>query len=57
MVEHKGGAPPTKGLNLQNHREKEAYLQYEVRTHEYFVKALRRLHTLISDLSFSAQTL
>lgn len=30
LAEHKSGSVPTKGLNLQNHREKEAYLQYEV---------------------------
>jgi hypothetical protein len=29
-AEHKQGTVPTKGLALQNYREKEAYLQYEV---------------------------
>lgn len=31
ITEHKQGSVPTKGLALQNYREKEAYLQYEVR--------------------------
>jgi len=31
VAEHKnGGSVPTKGLALQNYREKEAYLQFEV---------------------------
>lgn len=30
LAEHKSGSVPTKGLALQNHREKEAYLQFEV---------------------------
>lgn len=29
--DHKQGATPTKGLALQNYREKEAFLKYEVR--------------------------
>lgn len=30
IADHKSGSVPTKGLALQNYREKEAYLQYEV---------------------------
>ena len=30
VADHKRGSVPTKGLTLQNYREKEAYLQYEV---------------------------
>lgn len=30
MTEHKRGTLPTKGQALQNYRDKEAYLQYEV---------------------------
>lgn len=30
VADHKRGSVPTKGLALQNYREKEAYLQYEV---------------------------
>lgn len=31
LMEHKKGPIPTKGLALQNYKEKEAFLQYEVR--------------------------
>jgi PH and SEC7 domain-containing protein len=30
LSEHRQGTVPTKGLALQNYREKESYLQYEV---------------------------
>jgi hypothetical protein len=51
-AEHKQGTVPTKGLALQNYREKEAYLQYEVRyffcmpTHEivYAIKFFSHLN-------------
>ncbi len=30
LADHKRAQVPNKGLPLQNHKEKEAYLQYEV---------------------------
>lgn len=38
LADHKRGSVPTKGLALQNYREKETYLQFEVRNlNEIFV--------------------
>lgn len=48
VAEHKRGSVPTKGLALQNYREKEAYLQYEV-----CISLLQLLHIFISFLFFS----
>lgn len=40
VAEHKSGSVPTKGLALQNYREKEAYLQYELRRYKTYVYLL-----------------
>lgn len=32
LAEHKSATIPNKGLPLQNYKEKDAFLQYEVRT-------------------------
>lgn len=46
LTEHKQGTVPTKGLALQNYREKEAYLQYEVYNP---VRYFRGIHLLTLD--------
>ncbi|CRL06997.1 CLUMA_CG019982, isoform A [Clunio marinus] len=40
LTEHKSGAAPTKGLALQNHREKENYLQFELKRYKTYVYLL-----------------
>jgi PH and SEC7 domain-containing protein len=32
LADHRRGSVPTKGLALQNYKEKEAYMQFEVNT-------------------------
>ncbi|XP_061401194.1 PH and SEC7 domain-containing protein-like [Musca vetustissima] len=40
LMEHKKGPIPTKGLALQNYKEKEAFLQYELRRYKAYVSIL-----------------
>ncbi|XP_075145667.1 exchange factor for Arf 6 isoform X2 [Haematobia irritans] len=40
VMEHKKGPIPTKGLALQNYKEKEAFLQYELRRYKAYVSIL-----------------
>ncbi|XP_070491117.1 PH and SEC7 domain-containing protein isoform X2 [Chironomus tepperi] len=40
ITEHKQGTVPTKGLALQNYREKEAYLQFELKRYKTYVYLL-----------------
>lgn len=45
LADHKKGPIPNKGLPLQNYKEKETYLQYEVRQFHLFTN-LRNCFTI-----------
>lgn len=53
LDEHRQGTVPSKGLGLQNFKEKEAYLCYEIKRYKAYVSAMRTKISEFQENQFS----